>query len=421
MNDERTHHALQLLRAFCPARLLEAIEGDLQQRYESDVHRYGIRIANRRLSLVVFQFVASIVLIIGSIIVFQQIDFMKQKDLGFTLDKTLVIKGPGVRDSLFAGRLESFRAEVTRIAGIRSITSSSIIPGDEIYWTSDVRRLSGANRTESTESHVGMDYDFVPSYGLKLVAGRSFDRSFPGDEKRVLINRAMSDLFGFKHPEEALGEKLRDGGDTVEIVGVLEDFHQMSLKSKVAPIVFRLSTRARFFSLKLETNDIHEQMAALEATWKEFFPGNPFDYFYLDQFFNKQYEQDDRFGTVFTLFTGLAIFTAMLGLFGLASFMAVQRTKEIGIRKVMGSSVSGIVLLLTRSFVKPVLLANLVAWPLAAWMMNRWLEGFPYRIALGAMPFVLAGLVVLLLSFLSVGSQTLKAAMSKPAETLKYE
>lgn len=374
-----------------------------------------------RLSLVVFQFVASIFLIIGSVIVFQQIDFMKQKELGFTLDKTLVLKGPGVTDSLTSKKIESFRTEVLRIPGLRSLTASSIIPGDEIFWTTGVRRLTGSNRSGSAESHVGIDYDFVPSYEIKVAAGRSFDRDFPGDDKRVVINRAMSELLDFKSPEAALGEKLNDGGDTVEIIGVLENFHQMSLKSKVAPIVFLLEPTPRYISVKMETDNAREVVASLEGPWQQFFPGNPFDYFYLDQFFNKQYEQDDRFSRVFTLFTGLAIFTAMLGLFGLASFMAVQRTKEIGIRKVLGSTAAGIVLLLSRSFLLPVFIANLVAWPLAWWLMDRWLQTFPYRIAINPFVFVASGLVITLIAFLSVGSQTYKAAMTRPAETLKYE
>lgn len=374
-----------------------------------------------RLSLVIFQFVASIFLIIGSVIVFQQIDFMKEKDLGFTLDRTLVLKGPGITDSLYDKRLENFRTEVLRIPGVRTMTASSIIPGDEIFWTTGVRRLSGSNRSGTPESHVGIDYEFVPAYGIKLAAGRAFDRNFPGDENRVVINRAMSELFDFKNPEEAVGEKLNDGGDTVEIIGVVENFHQMSLKSKVAPIIFRLTTSTRYYSLKLETDNLKEVMTSLEGPWKQYFPGNPFDYFHLDAFFNRQYEQDDRFSTVFTLFTGLAIFTAMLGLFGLASFMAVQRTKEIGIRKVMGSSTTGIVMLLSRSFLRPVFVANLLAWPLAWWLMDRWLQSFPYRITISPVVFIASGLVITLIAFLSVGSQTLKAAMTKPAETLKYE
>jgi putative ABC transport system permease protein len=207
----------------------------------------------------------------------------------------------------------------------------------------------------------------------------------------------------------------------VEIIGVLEDYHQMSLKAKVIPVAFRLGTPNSFYSLKLESKNYHDIIRAIETPWTNFFPGNPVDYFFLDQFFNRQYERDNRFGQVFTIFTILAIFIASLGLLGLASFMALQRTKEIGIRKVLGSSVSNIIILLSKGFMRPVLLAILIACPLGWWLMNQWLESFPYRTTIGLWPFVISGLLVLMIAFISVSSQTLKAAMTKPAETLKYE
>jgi putative ABC transport system permease protein len=211
------------------------------------------------------------------------------------------------------------------------------------------------------------------------------------------------------------------GRDTLEIIGVLEDYHQMSLKAKVIPVAFRLMPVAAFYSIKLETENYLKVIEALEQPWKTFFPGNPIDYFFLDQFFNKQYQRDDRFGQVFTLFTVLAIFIASLGLLGLASFMAAQRTKEIGIRKVLGSTVPNIILLLSKGFMQPVLIAIIIACPVGAWIMNQWLQTFPYRTTIGIWTFVISGVIVLLIAFISVSSQALKAAMTKPAETLKYE
>jgi len=196
----------------------------------------------------------------------------------------------------------------------------------------------------------------------------------------------------------------------------------MSLKEAVVPLVYRyLPQFSTFVAFKLEGEDYKGALAGLDAPWKTLFPGNPMDYFLLDQFFNRQYESDRQFGTIFGLFTMLAIFIACLGLFGLASFMTLQRTKEIGIRKVLGSSAPNIVLLLSRGFIKLVLIANLIAWPLAWYLMNRWLEGFPYHTTLSAAVFLLAGAGVVLIAFLSVGTQTLKAALLNPAETLKYE
>jgi putative ABC transport system permease protein len=207
----------------------------------------------------------------------------------------------------------------------------------------------------------------------------------------------------------------------MEIAGILENYHQMSLKTNVNPMVFRLIPASTFFAFKTEADNSKNVIAALERPWKEFFPGNPMNYFFLDQFFNRQYDSDIKFGRVFGLFTLLAIFVACLGLFGLASFMTIQRTKEIGIRKVLGSSISGIILLLSKGFIQLVLIANLIAWPLAWWIMNKWLESFPYRIEINFILFVLAGLGVVIIAFLSVGFQTLKAALINPAETLKYE
>jgi putative ABC transport system permease protein len=268
---------------------------------------------------------------------------------------------------------------------------------------------------------VGIDHEYIKAFDLKLAAGRSFDLQHPDDEHAVILNRAMTEALDFKDPDSAIGERIIQG-DTMIVVGVLENYHQMSLKEAVVPLVFRYTpTFVRFYAFKLETEDHRNALAGIEQPWNTFFPGNPIDYFFLDQFFNRQYESDQQFGSIFTLFTALAIFIACLGLFGLASFLTTQRTKEIGIRKVLGSSASNIVLLLSRGFIQLVLVANLLAWPFAWWAMDTWLQNFPYRIQLNVFWFILAGAGVVLIAFLSVGVQTMKAAMVNPAKTLKYE
>ncbi|HZB12434.1 MAG TPA: ABC transporter permease, partial [Chryseolinea sp.] len=285
-----------------------------------------------RKSLVVFQFVASVFLISGSLIVYQQLTYMKNKDLGISLDQTLVLKQPGIVDSLYEGNFEAFKTEVMRIPGVKGITASSTVPGEENYWTSGISRLSGGPDGTNIVTTAAIDEEFLPQYNIKVIAGRNFDKNFPGDDKRILINRSLAEELEFKHPADAVGALVKHWGDTIEIVGVVEDFHQMSLKAKVIPLVIHLIPAAQFYSLKLETGNYHHVLQALEQPWEEFFPGNPIDYFFLDEFFNRQYERDDRFGHVFTVFTILAIFIASLGLLGLASFMTVQRTREIGIR-----------------------------------------------------------------------------------------
>jgi len=375
-----------------------------------------------RKSLVVFQFVASVFLISGSLIVYQQLNFMKNKDLGVSIDQTLVMKGPQiVVDSLYKKNFEAFKTEILRVPGVKGITASSNIPGVENYWTNGIRRVSGGPEGNNIVTNIAIDYDFIPQYRINVIAGQNFDRKFPSDRRRVIINRSLAKELEFEEPKLAVGEKLISGRDTVEIAGVIEDFHQMSLKTPIIPLVCRLGTPGSFYSIKLETANYKNVVKSMEDQWKTFFPGNPIDYFFLDQFFNRQYERDDRFGEVFGLFTALAIFIASLGLVGLASFMTLQRTREIGIRKVMGSSSSGIIVLLSKGFMQPVLVAIALACPLGWWLMGLWLQSFPYRTSINLWVFAISGILVLLIAFVSVSSQTLKAALTKPAETLKYE
>ncbi|MGC4022779.1 MAG: hypothetical protein QM734_12945 [Cyclobacteriaceae bacterium] len=253
------------------------------------------------------------------------------------------------------------------------------------------------------------------------MAGRNFSKDFKSDRKGIIMNQSMAKQLDYTSPQEAIGDKVNMGGDTLEVVGIIEDYHQMSLKTNVVPIAFLSFNTSTFYSFKIEGSRHQEILAAVEGPWRTFFPGNPIDYFFLDQFFNRQYKSDAQFANVFTVFTGLAIFVACLGLFGLASFMTLQRTKEIGVRKVLGSTVSGIVVLLSKEFIQLVLIANLIAWPLAWWMMSSWLKSFPYRVDIDPVLFVVAGISVVLIAFLSVSYQTLKAARVNPAKTLKYE
>jgi putative ABC transport system permease protein len=374
-----------------------------------------------RKGLVVFQFFASVTLIVGSIVVYQQLNFMSNQSLGIDINRTLVIKGPGVTDSTFRNKSESFKAEVLRIAGVKSIAASTNVPGDEIFWASGVSRLVGGPEGTISGYTVGIDHDYIKAFDLKLAAGRGYDREHNNEEGNIIINRQMAEALDFTDPEQALGQRIIQG-DTFQIVGVLENYHQMSLKEAVVPLVFRFTpTFARFYAIKVEAENYKDLLASIQQPWDTFFPGNPVDYFYLDQFFGRQYESDRQFGSITTLFTGLAIFISCLGLFGLASFLTTQRTKEIGIRKVLGSTAGNIVLLLSRGFIGLVLLGNLLAWPLAWWAMDTWLQEFPYRIQLNPLWFIFAGGGVVLIAFVSVGVQTLKAALVNPAKTLKYE
>ncbi|MBA4053464.1 MAG: ABC transporter permease [Marivirga sp.] len=375
-----------------------------------------------RKGLVVFQFMASVVLIIGSVVVYQQLRFMRNQDLGVDINQTIVLKGPGaVVDSLFQKSLEAIKEDAMKIPGVKSMTSSSNVPGDEIFWANGILRFGSTNNNRISGYIVGMDHDYVDAFGLEIIEGRNFDLT-TNRRKSVILNRAMVTALDFKDPGSAVGEKVVQGNDTMDIIGVLENYHQMSLKEQVTPLVYRYTPQfARFLSFKVESNNYQQTLSSLEQVWNIHFPGNPMDYFFLDQFFNRQYESDKRFGEIFSMFTLLAIFVACLGLFGLASFMTLQRTKEIGIRKALGSTSSQVVLLLSKGFIELVIIANMIAWPLAWFVMDRWLQGFPYRISINPLLFLVAGFGVVLIAFLSVGFQTLKAAAVNPASSLRSE
>lgn len=375
-----------------------------------------------RKGLVVFQFVASVVLISGSVIVYQQLKFMRNQDLGIDINQTLVLKGPGVVvDSLFRQSLEGIKADAMRIPGVKNMTGSSNVPGDEIFWANGIRKLTSDVAGNISGYIVGMDHDYVDAFGLEIIEGRNFDITTVRN-KSVILNRAMAEALDFKDVKSAIGEKVVQGRDTMEIIGVLENYHQMSLKEQVTPLVYRYTPNfAQFLSLKIETDNYQQVLSQVEQAWNTHFPGNPMDYFFLDQFFNRQYESDKRFGEIFSMFTALAIFVACMGLFGLASFMTIQRTKEIGIRKALGSTSSEVVLLLSKGFVVLVVIANLIAWPLAWFIMNKWLQNFPYRIDINPILFLIAGLAVTVIACLSVGFQTMKAARINPASTLRSE
>lgn len=407
-----------LLSGFYPALVLSSFKPVAVLKGKVMRASYGSVL---RKSLVVFQFVASVVLITGAVVVYQQLLFMSNRDLGIDIHKTLVIRAPGVRDSLYAQKVESFKSEVLRIPAIKSMSASTNVPGDEIFWANGVRRLVGGPENSISGYTVGIDHDYIPAFDLKLAAGRNFDRAHVQDRKSIILNRAMAEALDFKDPAEAIGEKLIQE-DTFEIAGVLENYHQMSLKEAVTPLVFRFAQDyANFYSFKIDSDRYADVLASIEGPWNTIFPGNPVDYFFLDQFFSRQYESDRQFGRIFSLFTLLAIFIACLGLFGLASFMTMQRTKEIGVRKVLGSSVPGVVLLLSRGFIQLVLLANVIAWPLSWYIMDQWLAGFPYHISINPVVFVVTGAAVVFIAFLSVSIQTIRAARVNPAQTLKYE
>jgi putative ABC transport system permease protein len=377
-----------------------------------------------RQSLVVIQFIASVILMVGTFAVYRQLNFMQHQDLGVKIDQTLVIDGPAVIDSTFHQKLTAFKTESLRIPGVGQMTVSTSVPGGQTGWNAGGIRLVGSDPTTANQYRViGIDQDFIPAYGLRVLAGRNF---YPGqaDSNSVLFNEAAIKKLGFSKPEEVISKRIEFWGRQYNIVGVVANHHQESLRQDYDAHIFRfLPDLNNYYSLKLSTtrNDWPSIVSAVQAQYKTFFPGNPFEYFFLDEHFNEQYKTDKQFGRTFGLFAGLAIFVSCLGLLGLAAFVTNQRTKEIGVRKIVGAGIPSILALLTRDFMRPLVFAFVLAIPLTWWLLHQWLESFAFRMEIDPWIFILPILAVLVIALLAVSTQTLKAATANPANSLRTE
>lgn len=376
-----------------------------------------------RKGLIIFQFVASIALIVATITVFRQVHFMRSQDLGVNLDGMLVLEGPNtVLDSLYEDVYQPFKNEVEALAEVRHFTASAYVPGDEIYWTAGSRWLGSGNDNFFTLFTQGADEEFLDAYELSLVAGRNFSRQFGEDDRACLLNESAVKLLGMPDPEQAVGQMIVRGRDTLRVAGVTSDFHHLGLHRQMDPMIFLYSPDSRsYYSIKVESSNLSGTLAAIQKRWEAHFPDDPFSYFFLDEFYNRQYRSDISFGKVFALFSCFAILVACLGLLGLASFQVLQRTKEIGIRKVLGASVSQIVNLLSKDFVRLVILAILIASPIAWWVMDRWLDTFAFRISISWWIFVLAGSLAVGIALTTVTLQSLRTAMADPVKALRDE
>jgi putative ABC transport system permease protein len=377
-----------------------------------------------RKSLVVFQFTASLFLLIGTMSVYKQIQYMRKQSLGMDISETLVTSAPVVGvDSTFMQKMTSFREELKRESYIGEVAISTAIPGEPVGWNAGGIKLVGQDESKQNQYRViGVDYDYLKLYGLKVIAGRPFSKGFGADDKTVIFNKKATEQLGFNKPEEALGKMIDFWGKQYTIVGVTDNFHQQSLREAFEPLIFRLIPDVNgYLSVKTKAGEADKTVNTVRSAWNKFFPGNTFEYFFLDDHFDEQYKADQRFGQVFTLFTSLAILVACLGLFGLASFTTLQRTKEIGIRKVLGASVPTILRLLYREFAILLLIAFVIATPLAWISVSKWLNGYAFRINIQWIFFVLPFLMILLIAFVTVSFQSVKAALANPVKSLRTE
>ena len=377
-----------------------------------------------RKSLVVFQFAASLFLLIGTVTVYRQIQFMRRQALGIHIDQTLVITAPTVGiDSTFLQKMTAFKNELGRQTSIKDITVSTSIPGEAVGWNAGGIKLVGADETTQKQYRViGVDYDYIKTYGLKLVAGRAFSKDFGADDKTVIFNRRAVEQLGFNKPEEAINKRIDFWGKQYTIVGVSENFHQQSLREAYEPLILRLIPDVNgAVSIRVDAAGTSQAISAVKSEWEKFFPGNTFEYFFLDDHFNEQYKADQRFGQVFGLFTCLAILVACMGLFGLASFTTLQRTREIGIRKVLGASVGTILRLLYREFAFLLLISFLVAVPLSWIAARSWLQNYAFHEDIHWLYFIIPFATIVAIAFLTVTFQSVRAAFANPVESLRTE
>jgi len=382
-----------------------------------------------RKALVIFQFTSSAALITGTIIVSKQLAFMNNADLGINIDNTMVVRAPELVawDSTFIQRTESYKHDLLQINGVVSAATSGSLPGERLGRGFGLHLKDQPSTTKYTMSYLGADYNFMETYQIPLLAGRYFlSTDHDPDFKKIratILNRNAVKLLGIDEPQEAIGKEITDGdGASWTIIGVINDFHQESLKAPMEPMLFlpMYSTYATT-SVRIKSEDMKKVMASVKDVYVTYFPGNSFEYFFLKDRYNRQYSDDNSFGKIISIFTGLAIIVSCMGLIGLSSYTAIQRTKEIGIRKVLGASIMSIVSLLSIDFIRLVVIAALLSIPIAYFSMQNWLQTYAYRITPGWVQFVTPLVVVFLIAVITISFQVLKAAMKNPADTLKHE
>ncbi|MCB0746601.1 MAG: ABC transporter permease, partial [Ignavibacteriae bacterium] len=376
--------------------------------------------------LVAFQFILALALITGTLTISKQISFMQEQDLGFNIEQTLIVKGPRVREDNFESTNESFKETILKNSSIKNICMSTEVPGRQIYWDAGAIHKQGEDPSAGKNYQiVGIDYDYIDLFDLEILYGRPFSREYTAEDKSLILNETAVKWMGFESSEVAVGAKVSYWGEIFTVVGVMKDFHQQSLKEEFEPHIYRYMPTGRgtraMYSLNVDINNVNVTIEEIQNQWNKFYPGNPFEFFFLDEYYNQQYKSDELFEKVFTLFAFLAIFITALGIFGLSSFSAVQRTKEIGIRKVLGAKITDVLFLLTKDFIIILGISFLVTLPLLYFGLNTWLEDYANRMSLNIWLFILPLFLVGIITLLTVSHQTIKAANTNPVKTLRHE
>lgn len=407
-----------LLSGFYPALILSSIKPAVVLKGNMTQSVKGIKL---RRVLVVAQFSASMILIMMTITIYQQLEFMRGYDTGVDLNQTLVVRGPMTHnyEILNASRLETLREQINNISGVNNVVTSSYVPGMEIEWTNSMKRMDTRNATRSTMHISGIDYGFMESYDIQLLSGRNFSEAHTTDSEAILLNKTAAAVFGFSEPEEALGKMLNTSSDTFQVVGVFEDYQQKGLASELNPIVFLLRPEdARYFSIK--TSRINEKLIAdIREAYVSLFPESPYEYFFLDESYYELYQKETQTSYLLSAFSTLAILIACLGLFGLIAIVAHNKTKEIGIRKVFGARGTNLLVIVTKEFWLLLLASVAISVPSAYLIANAWVQNYAARIQIDYQVFLPGVFLVVLIAVLTLSYEAFKVVRSNPIQSLR--
>jgi putative ABC transport system permease protein len=378
--------------------------------------------------LSVFQFGASFILIAGTFIVYKQIQFMQSVDIGIDIDQVLVVEAPVQTDD-YLQKIQTFKKELRRIAGVEKVTGSGTVAGMQVAKFLANRRFHDDPEEDRLYEMLMTDYDYIPAFGLEIIAGRNFERDRPSDLRGLILNESSAKQFGFLDPESALNEKIHleiNQNEPNEVIGVIKDYHQQSLQKSYTPIILLMDPEyswipIEYYSIKFNSNNIDHIMAESKRIWSEFFPESSFDYFFLDEFYAHQYALDVQYGQIFTIFSIIAIFIAVLGLLGLSIYSTSQRIKEIGIRKVLGASGSSIYQLLVKEIIILIMISSILALPATYFAMDKWLDSYAFKITPPFWIYVLPVFIILLISISTISRVLFKAIKTNPSDILRYE
>jgi len=370
-----------------------------------------------RKTLVVFQFSLTILLIICTIGVYDQLNYMRNRKLGYDKEHMIYF---GMRGDM-REKFDTVKNELLQNPNILGVTAASNVPTYGYYFSNSLWRWEGQNPDEETLMRaVLIDFDYFKTFGMEITEGRSFSKEFPTDAtEAIMVNEEAVKAMGMESP---IGKRLSLQDENFKIIGVVKNYHFRSLQQEIEPLILvYYASYCRVLFARLKSDQISQTIGYIENAWKKFAPGYPFNYRFLDEALDRLYRSEQRIGTLFRYFSILAILISCLGLLGLASFMAEQRTKEIGIRKVLGATASNIVALLSKEFTKWVIVANIFAWPIAYFALSKWLQSYAYKTNIALWSFVLSGALALLIALATVSYQSIKAALANPADSLRYE